>query len=326
MIIRQLTPDQFMLTGIKTAWEGFKESLIKKGHKVTKGGEYDIAYATSIDPITYFRLKSIKGKPKIIRAATTKDDLRGAYLIFDLFYKIIIKYLTRFYSKADRIITISKFAKKSLIEMGVKKKIDVVSCGVNLEKFKYSLIKRNKFRSDYKISDEDIVVLCVGMPTMRKGIDLFIELARRFPKVKFYWVGKEIRFKTNWLKVKRLIKNKTSNVVFTGYVDDIVSAYCGADILLFPTRSENEGLPVLEAGACKLPVIANNLPVLREKIKNGVNGFLCNNIDEFTKRLKQLINSRSLRRKLGYEANKMAKRYDIQVTTEKLIRMFNECL
>ena len=45
--------------------------------------------------------------------------------------------------------------------------------------------------------------------------------------------------------------------------------YAGAELLVFPTLYEGFGLPPLEAMACGTPVLASNIPVLRETLGNA---------------------------------------------------------
>ena len=55
-------------------------------------------------------------------------------------------------------------------------------------------------------------------------------------------------------------------VVYAGAVDekDLPSLYRGAEALLFPSRLEGFGLPVLEAMACGCPVLASRIPAVEE--------------------------------------------------------------
>jgi glycosyltransferase involved in cell wall biosynthesis len=55
-------------------------------------------------------------------------------------------------------------------------------------------------------------------------------------------------------------------VVTTGYLDDgdLAGVVAGAAVLAFPSRQEGFGLPPLEALAAGVPVVAADLPVLRE--------------------------------------------------------------
>jgi alpha-1,3-rhamnosyl/mannosyltransferase len=56
------------------------------------------------------------------------------------------------------------------------------------------------------------------------------------------------------------------DVTLTGHVsdDDLAAIYSGARALVFPSDDEGFGLPTVEALACGTPVVASDLPVLRE--------------------------------------------------------------
>jgi glycosyltransferase involved in cell wall biosynthesis len=57
-------------------------------------------------------------------------------------------------------------------------------------------------------------------------------------------------------------------VVLTGYLaeDDLRSVVAGAGALVYPSLYEGFGLPPLEAFACGVPVVASDLPVIREVV------------------------------------------------------------
>jgi 1,2-diacylglycerol-3-alpha-glucose alpha-1,2-glucosyltransferase len=322
MIIKQLSPDFFIRTGMKTGWENLKQSLIKKGYEITKKGGYDLAYANVVDPIAYYQLRKIKDKTRIIRASSTQTDIKGCFFYQDLLYKPIVRYLKMFYSQGDHIITISEYAKNCLIKMGVKKKIDVVSHGVNLKKFKYSDKKRKDFRKKFRINNDELLVLNVGFVTCRKGIEDFIKLAKEFPKIRFCWVGQRMIINSKYFKISRLIKKKTNNLFLTGYIDNVEDAYCGSDILLFPSKSENEGLPILEAAACKRPIITSDLESISEKIDHKKSGYLCKTFKDYFNSINELSSSKSKRESIGKNAYNMAKKYDNIKTNNKIIKIF----
>ncbi|MBI4093826.1 glycosyltransferase, partial [Candidatus Kaiserbacteria bacterium] len=52
----------------------------------------------------------------------------------------------------------------------------------------------------------------------------------------------------------------TSEIKFVGYVetDDVPSIYAGAMVISFVTLSEGFGMPIIEGGACKAPIIVSN--------------------------------------------------------------------
>lgn len=53
----------------------------------------------------------------------------------------------------------------------------------------------------------------------------------------------------------------------------------GSDALVAVTRWEGLGVPLYEAAAARLPVLANDLPPVNEVVEHGVNGLLCANAD-----------------------------------------------
>ena len=61
----------------------------------------------------------------------------------------------------------------------------------------------------------------------------------------------------------------------TGFFEDIEEYYQMADVYAFPSLSEGLGTPVLEAIACGVPVVSNNIPDVTDTwIKDGINGYL----------------------------------------------------
>lgn len=64
----------------------------------------------------------------------------------------------------------------------------------------------------------------------------------------------------------------SDRLVLTGHVtqEDLQPLVAGASLLVFPSLDEGFGLPPLEALACGVPVVANDLPVLREVLGDQV--------------------------------------------------------
>ncbi|MCF7838593.1 MAG: glycosyltransferase family 4 protein [Candidatus Marinimicrobia bacterium] len=71
-----------------------------------------------------------------------------------------------------------------------------------------------------------------------------------------------------------------SSVRFTGYTEDVAAYLQAADAFVFPSEAEALGLAVLEALACELPVLASDIPGIRDIITNGIHGRLLPPHDE----------------------------------------------
>lgn len=117
-------------------------------------------------------------------------------------------------------------------------------------------------------------VLHVGDVGERKDfrslLRAFASARRELPALRLVMVGSaavDRRFTATrafWRHVEEL--GLAENVVATGFLDasDLVQLYQSALALLFPTRMEGFGLPLLEAMHCGCPVVACRLPVFRE--------------------------------------------------------------
>jgi glycosyltransferase involved in cell wall biosynthesis len=116
-------------------------------------------------------------------------------------------------------------------------------------------------------SEVTIEVLHVGSTIPRKRIDVllkvFAQVKAKFPAARLLRVGGD--FATEQEALANELKIRDSIVVLPHLERDILGAiYRRAAIVLLPSAREGFGLPVIEAMACGIPVIASELPVLRE--------------------------------------------------------------
>ena len=111
------------------------------------------------------------------------------------------------------------------------------------------------------------------------------------PDVLFIWFGGGNHLAVPQ-SVRRAIQNKTKNIIFAGYVEpqELKAAYCGADAFAFFSYEETEGIVVLEALACEIPVIVRNIPVYEDWLEEGVNVHKASDVDEFKTGLEMILN------------------------------------
>ena len=93
-----------------------------------------------------------------------------------------------------------------------------------------------------------------------------------------------------------------------------------SDLFILLSESESFGLVFLEANACGLPVIGNNVGGIPEAIENGKSGFLVDsdNPADVIEKISLLLTNNSLREKMGYYAqNRVEKNYSLYNLSEK---------
>ena len=85
-----------------------------------------------------------------------------------------------------------------------------------------------------------------------------------------------------------------------------------AHLMLFPAVHEGWGLVVLEANACRTPVIGYNVPGLRDSIKEGFNGYLVDdgNIKAMANHAIDLLQNEKVLRNISSSAVKYSKKFN----------------
>ena len=139
--------------------------------------------------------------------------------------------------------------------------------------------------------ENEKVIIGVGLYIERKGIVDFVELAKRLPEYRFIWFGYS-PLSAATKEVRDAVNTKLDNLLFAGYVEQkyIVEAMNGCDLYLFPTFEETEGIPIIEACACKTPALIRDIPVFEDWLEDGVNVYKAKNIDEFEEKIKKILN------------------------------------
>lgn len=182
---------------------------------------------------------------------------------------------------ATEVITVSKDMAEELRKI-TDKRITLIgsgsACGIDLNIYS----KRNhtgKFlRKNIGINSKDIVFVYIGRPEKRKGYNFLIDLwVKHFANKTNY---KLILCGSNVEDLKENLNSIPENIIPLGFVDNIPEILSNSDCLVLP--SFHEGLPyaLLEAMACECLVISNDIPGIRNLIKNQINGHLLNTNDE----------------------------------------------
>ena len=165
-----------------------------------------------------------------------------------------------------------------------------------------------------KIGDnKDIVYMARVNDTKRQHllIEVFSKIASTHPdwRVLMYGTLKDKKYVT---LCENLIKKYglEEQVLFMGETKDVESVLQKCEICAFPSKFEGFSLAQTEAMAVGLPVIGfDYCPGVNELVKDGVNGFLVKDVDEFAKKLSLLISDEKLRSSMGNNARKVSEEY-----------------
>lgn len=211
---------------------------------------------------------------------------------------------------ADYIFLPSEFARKTFIDAGVdEKKIFIIKRGVDIERFKPKQDNSKKFR-----------VLFVGKVSLRKGIQYLLQAWEELnlKNAELIVVGNiEESIKPLLAKFSHL-----DNLIFKGYLKNIVEEYQQADIFVFPSLEEGSAKVTYEAMASGLPVITteNSGSVVRD----GIDGFIIPAQDKeaIKEKIVYFYENREATEKMGKNARENIKEYTWDKYKTNLINIY----
>jgi len=223
----------------------------------------------------------------------------------------------------DGIVAISQKTRIDLIRRGKVRpeRIDVIPVGIDLER----IVKIAPAR-------ESTDVLFAGRLIHEKRVDLLLNAIavakKEIPTITCAIIGDgpERRMLED-LAVKLGVEE---NVIFTGFVDqDGLTAYMKASkVFVLPSIREGFGLVIVEANACGLPVISmrHDMSAVRELVKDGVNGFLVNDISarEIAEAIIKLVRDDALRERFAENGFTMAKKYAWSDISKRIIDTYKK--
>ena len=209
----------------------------------------------------------------------------------------------------DEVWTVSQGAGENLRSLGFEGDYIVMPNGVDLPCQRVPEEQIAAVTGGYDLPEGVPVYLFVGRMMWYKGLKIILEALSRLAAA-----GKDFRMVfvgqgADWEEVKAyaLQCGIAGNCIFTGALHDreaLRAWYCRADLFLFPSTFDTNGLVVREAAACALASVLIDGSCAAEGITHGVNGFLIEETaDSLFRCLLGLYDNRALVRTVGRNAS-----------------------
>ena len=229
-----------------------------------KQENYDLIHIHTPFVAHYLGLKLAKALnvPTVETYHTFFEDYLHHYL--PVIPKSIAKWLAQKISKrqcnqVNAIVAPSQPMLDVLRNYGVKAEAAVIATGLNAQQFE--LADGQAFRQQHSIPENQPVALYVGRVAHEKNIpfllNMLVELRNKIPDVLLIIAGEGPAEASLHVQAK---KNKLrNNIKFIGYMDRntaLLKCYQAADVFVFASKSETQGLVLLEAMAQGTPVVA----------------------------------------------------------------------
>lgn len=162
-------------------------------------------------------------------------------------------------NELDAVIVPSTSMSERLATYGVTKPMHVLPTGIPLTRFRSG--DREAFRRYYQIDPDRFVALYVGRAAYEKNIDFLINAfalaLKTQPDMLLLIAGEGPAVESLRSQVEH--QRLTNSVRFLGYLkreNELPDCYAAADAFAFASKTETQGLVLLEAMAAGLPVVA----------------------------------------------------------------------
>lgn len=249
---------------LKTKGKDEFEIEINKGIHNT-----DIIHIHTVEPRNYIKMKLAK-VPTVCYVHFLPDTLDGSIKLPKLIFKIFKKYVINFYKSADYLVVVNPIFKKDMIKYGLdEKKINYIPNFVSKKEF-YKLDSKQikDIRKKYGYKDNDFIVFGAGQVQTRKGVEDFIEIAKKLPDIKFVWAGGFSfgAITDGYKKLEEEVKNPPKNLKFLGIVprENMNELFNMCNLFFSPSYNELFPMTILEALSTDKPILLRDLELYED--------------------------------------------------------------
>ncbi|MFT5171389.1 MAG: 1,2-diacylglycerol 3-alpha-glucosyltransferase [Candidatus Marinamargulisbacteria bacterium] len=232
----------------------------------------------------------------------------------------------RFCNRCEHVVVPSNQMKEQLVKDGVEAPLTVIPTGVDFEKV-VQIGDPSTFREVYKIPKKDKVLIFVGRLGKEKNVYFLLNCLHRIlkknPDTTLFIAGDGPEKCGLLAQAKSLgIDHK---VCLPGYLShqDIFTAYAASDIITFASKTETQGLSLIEGLAMGTPAVCIDAFGVKDIVENNKGGFLTKDDEtDFSNKVLDLLNDPKLYEKKAEEALERAESFRPEEMAKKMISVY----
>ena len=240
--------------------------------------------------------------------------------------------IKQFANRCDAIITPSASTEEYLRNLGVSALIETIPTGISLDGYlAWSEEQIGELRSQYVAADEKLLI-SVSRLAEEKNLDFLIDgLAkvrdRCDTSFRCLLVGDGPEKERLMDKVNML--GLADTIIFTGNLapHEVVRCYLAADLFVFASTSETQGMVLLEAMAGGCPVVAVRASGVYDLVKDGANGFaVAESTEAWAVKIVQVMEDNHLLSTMSANSREFADTYSVEKITERVLKLYRRVL
>ncbi len=310
---------------VKKYLDGFKPDIIHLNN------EYTVAWLG----LTYARHRGI---PSVYTFHTLWEEYFKCYshAVPDFALKKLGKDIVKFYlKKVDEIIVPTYRIGKVVDRYCIEKDYDILPTGIpdDIAKFdkKYVSVFFNRMHKLLPYVQKKHILLYTGRIVKEKNLDFLIDMLGEVRKTVNDAVLLFVGGGPYEEELKKYAKSKpySWNICFAGYRkrDELSYLYNFADVFVFPSLTDTQGLVTVEAMMCGLPVVAIGEMGTLDVMQGDNGGFMVkNDIHEFSEKVCLLLKDKKLYEQKKAEALEWSKKWNIDSLTLNLVECYEKAI
>ncbi len=247
----------------------------------------------------------------------------------------VMRFLAKRFSRhqgnsLDGMVVPSRPMLTVLRSYGVETHAEVIPTGI--EPASFVMGDRSVFRRQFGIPADRPVVLFVGRVAHEKNIGFLIRTVERVKReldnILFVIAGEGPARPSLELEVKRLGLGR--NVLFIGYLDRgtaLNNCYRAADLFIFSSRTETQGLVLLEAMAQGVAVVSTAEMGTRDVLREGLGVWIAREeLTDFSSKIVKLLGNPPLRVNLGQAGRDYVRAWSASEQAQCLLSFYKSVL
>jgi len=230
----------------------------------------------------------------------------------------------------DALVVPSRAMLSVLESYGVRTAAEVIPTGIDLGQFARG--DGGRFRSLYGIPPERPVLVHIGRLGFEKNIDFLlralVRVKREIPDMLLVIAGEgPARDRLQSLTTELGLQD---NLLFVGYLSRegaLEDCYCAGDAFVFASRTETQGLVLLEAMALGSPVVSTAVMGTREVLEGGQGSLIAAEDEgDFASKAVRLLADDELRATLATQARAHARSWSATVLADRMIDFYRKVI
>ncbi|KXS52608.1 MAG: group 1 glycosyl transferase [Marinobacter sp. T13-3] len=236
-----------------------------------------------------------------------------------LFRNLISHTLVKYFgNRCDGVIVPTYSTEEYLRMIGVTTPVFVQPTGIEYDRFQaVSDAEVATLREELGLTDEKVFV-SVARLSNEKNIDFMIEAIHRLRQqtkvpFRFLMIGDGHQRDRLQKKIEELELESCFHLVGAIKPDEMATWYNLGDAFLFASKSETQGMVILEAMSAGLPVVAVRSSGIEDVVRDGYNGFKTpENQGQWVARAQELLENDGLRKQFSDKARVFAADYSVE--------------